>query len=123
MRLARLDQLEQYADGGVEDMSWQLPPCRKVQQGLLGVIELSLRSGRNTEARSRKMGGVAGGGNVHGYNAEFNWTCFFCCLSASAGGALFGYDNGECLPFPCCGHRSQCGLIRHSGAGFWPDPS
>lgn len=31
---------------------------------------------------------------VYRYNAVFTWTAFFCCLSASAGGALFGYDNG-----------------------------
>ena len=53
-----------------------------------------------------KMGGVAGGGNVHGYNAEFNWVCFFCCLSASAGGALFGYDNGESVALQR-GRRTQ----------------
>lgn len=38
---------------------------------------------------------AAGGGNVQGYNAEFTWVAFFCCLIAASGGALFGYDNGE----------------------------
>ena len=58
------------------------------------------------------MGGVAGGGNVHGYNAEFNWVCFFCCLSASAGGALFGYDNGESVAFQCHPRMQQHCTIR-----------
>ncbi|KAK9839129.1 hypothetical protein WJX74_010039 [Apatococcus lobatus] len=40
-------------------------------------------------------GGAAAGGNVKGkYNARFTWASFFCCLAASFGGALFGYDNG-----------------------------
>ena len=43
------------------------------------------------------MGGIAPGGNIYGYNAHWTWTCFFCCLSASAGGALFGYDNGRSM--------------------------
>ncbi|KAK9802742.1 hypothetical protein WJX73_006127 [Symbiochloris irregularis] len=39
-------------------------------------------------------GAVAAGGNEYGFEARWTWTVFFCCLSASAGGALFGYDNG-----------------------------
>jgi len=31
---------------------------------------------------------------VQGYNADFTWVAFFCCLIAASGGALFGYDNG-----------------------------
>ena len=38
---------------------------------------------------------AAGGGNIHGYNAEFTWVAFLCCLIAASGGALFGYDNGN----------------------------
>ncbi|DBB00261.1 TPA: Transcription factor stp1 [Trebouxia sp. C0004] len=37
---------------------------------------------------------AGGGGNVQGYNADFTWVAFFCCLIAASGGALFGYDNG-----------------------------
>ena len=28
------------------------------------------------------------------YNAKFTWISFICCLAASSGGSLFGYDNG-----------------------------
>ena len=40
---------------------------------------------------------AGGGGNAHvqGYNAEFTWVAWWCCLIAASGGALFGYDNGE----------------------------
>lgn len=40
------------------------------------------------------MEGAVGDGAVEGYNAQFTWTAFFCCLTAASGGALFGYDNG-----------------------------
>ena len=40
------------------------------------------------------MEGAIGDGAVEGYNAQFTWTAFFCCLTAASGGALFGYDNG-----------------------------
>ncbi|DBA80098.1 hypothetical protein WJX79_008133 [Trebouxia sp. C0005] len=40
------------------------------------------------------MAGAIGDGAVEGYNAQFTWTAFFCCLTAASGGALFGYDNG-----------------------------
>ena len=40
------------------------------------------------------MEGAIGDGAVDGYNAQFTWTAFFCCLTAASGGALFGYDNG-----------------------------
>ena len=41
------------------------------------------------------MEGAIGDGAVGGYNADFTWTAFFCCLTAASGGALFGYDNGK----------------------------
>ncbi len=40
-------------------------------------------------------GGISAEGNNYDYVSESNWIAFLCCLSASAGGALFGYDNGE----------------------------
>lgn len=43
------------------------------------------------------MEGAIGDGAVEGYNADFTWTAFFCCLTAASGGALFGYDNGRCF--------------------------
>lgn len=43
------------------------------------------------------MEGGVPGTNGAGYEAKFTWTAFLCCLCASSGGALFGYDNGQSI--------------------------
>ena len=50
-----------------------------------------------TDVQGAMFGLAGSGGNVQGYNAEFTWVAFLCCLMASSGGALFGYDNGKSL--------------------------
>ena len=54
---------------------------------------------------------AAGGGNVQGYNAEFTWVSFLCCLIAASGGALFGYDNGECFLLQGTFNFSSVGML------------
>ena len=63
-------------------------------------------------------GGVAAG-NGEGYTAKFTWTAFLCCLCASSGGALFGYDNGKYISRcaePSCFDRFRLSGTTHLSA-------
>ena len=64
-------------------------------------------------------GGVGSGGGGEGYQAQFTWTAFLCCLTAASGGALFGYDNGECIF--TCSSRSLHLILRKPTARFRRD--
>lgn len=54
------------------------------------------------------MEGAIGDGAVEGYNAQFTWTAFFCCLTAASGGALFGYDNGMSFNPSQLSRKAKC---------------
>ena len=50
------------------------------------MFEPNEATGPSCLAGSRKMAGAfAIGGNEYGFNANFTWTAFFCCLAASSG--------------------------------------
>ena len=64
--------------------------CEKWCMKAIGVGSGTTLSESSLAGNNKMAGGIAVGGNNYAYNSESSWLAFLCCLSASAGGALFG---------------------------------